>query len=160
VEIPWAKVLAHQFIGQDIKIEKIIDKNHKQRGKVLQGNVQAEPDLVFIIDGEQYPVELKTAYSYNFFSIKVHSLESAIKREARIILVNESRWVQILSDGMKFLLDNFPHEIYEKFSPKPAIRVHMNQERTLAKDKIIHIKKWNKNAKAKIEEFRHYLFKK
>lgn len=113
-------------------------------------------------DGRTVHVEIKTIPQYvrNFFTFKTNSLKSCLDQNAHILVPRKDNYYLILNKTIKYVFDNYPHKIYDRFSANElAIRISTEDIEKFVVEKSIIKKEWKAKSKQFINKNFRTLFR-
>lgn len=160
----WIEIYAQDLTERGFRV--IIQNNGVDNtGKLIENtlsNKGADADFNLTINGRKELVEVKTVpETSKTFTFKTFLLEQYIGQNALILMPRKNEYFIIDKQGMDYLLNSFPHQIYPRFCPnKPAIQFKTNDLNQLVKDGIFQHYLWNDKAKSLVDKHLDILFKK
>ena len=154
-ENKWAEIFSTELKERGYQVE-YRDNGVDNTGKLITGRVNSNPDFVFIINGIEYKIEIKTSpfkeLPVPFLTYKVDALTTCIDQNAHVVTANPNWFCKFKPDFAKDILDKYDPDIYYKFSPNDlAIRVYKENIEEYKKEGKIKFHQWRTNAQELIK---------
>jgi hypothetical protein len=152
----WAEAFQAFLIEKTNKPCEKIEYGVDNDGALIEGSLKNNNvDNIFIFSGSDRKVEIKTIPEYldKFMTFKVSSLRACVKQNAYILVPKRYVFYTYSPAACAYLCRNFPHKIYEKFSPNDlAVRIYKNRIDDLIEEKRIVVKSWSPSSRIIIEQ--------
>jgi hypothetical protein len=157
----WSQIykIELESLGHLVKLK---DWGVDNSGNIIEKNLaNHNADYLYIIDGEELPIEIKCIPEKSpFYTLKVNLLKSYIKQNASILIPRLYVYYIVHPKAMQIFLDTNHHNIYKTFSPNDlCIRFYDSQMQKYVKEGLVLKGMWGGLAKEEIQKNKKLLFR-
>ena len=157
----WAmQVLMAEFRARG-KVVEVFDYGVDNTGEIIESKLEnTNADYLFIIDGKEYRIEIKTIKEWcQCYTFKFELMKKYVEQKAVMLVPRRYVYYTISVAAIQEMLSNFRPRIWRGFSPNDrAIRIGQSDMDDYVSRGLVKKRAWSPEAREIIEKNYEMLF--